>query len=722
MSTALQTYKPSDKTDVQFIKGIGPKRADILAKHGIRTVVDLLYYFPRDYLDRTRTTKIKNLHREIGKPEGVTVVGLVQDFRVVGFGAKQRFMMMLEDETGAMECVWFGGVRYYQHAFERGEYLAVFGRPDFFGGRIQIVHPDFDRLSDEEDSNFLHTGTIIPLYRSSEELKKVGLDSRGFRRIIKTAVTDKLDVITESLSPDIIQRQSLINLREAISGVHFPKSASDLAGARRRLKFDELFYLQLMLAYRKRDVKVEEKGISFNVKSTLARKVVDSLHFQLTRAQKKVIREIAEDMQSPKPMNRLLQGDVGSGKTIVALIAMLIACENGYQCAFMAPTEILAEQHHSTLTSFLKGLPIRIRVLIGRQKKKWRREILEDIEKGVAHIVVGTHALIEENVKFQNLGMAVIDEQHRFGVLQRAVLREKGYHPDVLVMTATPIPRTLSLTVYGDLDVSVIDELPKHMKPIKTMLKYESDRQWTYEFVRNEVKKGRQAYIVYPLVEESEKLDLKAATASYEHLKTEVFPEMKVGLIHGRLFPYEKDDIMNAFKAGEIEILVSTTVIEVGIDVPNATVMVIENAERFGLSQLHQLRGRVGRGSEQSYCILVAKWHFMIKNGMSDEERSELRKTQKRLETMVGTTDGFRIAEVDLEVRGPGDFFGTRQSGLPDLRIANIMSDGDILMSARKEAFALVDVDPHLRKIENAPIRSYFQVKYRASFALAKVG
>jgi len=723
---------------IRYLRGIGPKRAEVLESIGIRSLLDLLYYIPRSYLDRTNIMNVRDLRRFVYSDRDVTAVGRVVAQDVVrGRGGRARFVLALGDDTGIMDCVWFGGVRLFEKMFKVGEVLAVSGTVTEFRGKPQIVHPDFDRLSvdaEEDDGgvdwdSLLHTGAIIPRYRSTEELKKVGLDSRGFRQIMKVAVTEKLDAIAETLSRSILSRDQLLVLPEAIRAIHFPKTNDELNEARRRLKFDELFYLQLLLAYRRRKVKVQEKGISFTVESKLARQLVDSLPFKLTKAQVRVINEIAEDMKSDKPMNRLLQGDVGSGKTVVALIATLICVENGYQAAFMAPTEVLAEQHYRTIADFLKIIPVNIRLLIGGQKKRLREDVLEDIRRGTAQIVVGTHALVQEHVEFASLGLAIIDEQHRFGVLQRATLREKGFNPDVLVMTATPIPRTLSLTVYGDLDVSVIDEMPKDRTPIETLLKFESQKDWVYDFVREQVNKGGQAYIVFPLVEESEKIDLKAAVESYEHLKSKVFPDFRLGLIHGRMPSDTKDEVMQAFKERRIDILVATTVIEVGIDVPNATVVVIEHAERHGLSQLHQLRGRVGRGADQSFCILVAQpWaaaSAMKRIALSEKEwqkEEERRKAARRLETIVKTTDGFKIAEVDLEIRGPGDFFGTRQSGLPDLRIANIITDGAILTAARREAFLLVDQDPQLRSPENQPIRQHFDRTFKESLSLVRVG
>ncbi|HLF19947.1 MAG TPA: ATP-dependent DNA helicase RecG, partial [Bacteroidota bacterium] len=641
------------------------------------------------------------------------------------------FFLTIKDETGYVQCVWFEGIQWYKDAFETGEVLAVSAVPTFDRlGRVQFIHPQFDRLKgveeDEPDwSKLFNTGSIIPKYRSSSDLEKVGLDSRGFRRIIRNATRFHLDVVEESLQDEIRKRIWLPDLRFAIENIHFPSNRDNLHLASQRLKFDELFFLQLLLALRRYHFKHEEKGISYAVESKLARQLVSSLPFDLTKAQRRVMNEIAEDMKSPKPMNRLLQGDVGSGKTIVSLLAMLVAVDNGYQVAFMAPTEILADQHFRTIAGFLKTLPLNVRLLIGGQKKKLREDVLEDIQRGSASIVVGTHALIEENVVFANLGLAVIDEQHRFGVVQRAALRGKGYNPDVLVMTATPIPRTLAMTIYGDLDVSIIDEMPAHRKPIKTAVRMEHQKQKVYDFVKEEVKRGKQAYIVFPLIEESEKLDLKAATKEFEHLQKVVFPGLNLGLIHGRMKTEEKDEVMSKFKSGAIQALVATTVIEVGIDIPNATILIIENAERFGLSQLHQLRGRVGRGADQSYCVLIADYgwfdaHSKGKDLFALQEEKETARV--RLETMVETSDGFKIAEVDLKLRGPGEFFGTRQSGLPGFRLASLVDDAELLQLARKEAFALVEKDPQLRSPSNASVRKHFETNYKEIFDMGKVG
>lgn len=722
-------------SDIQYVKGIGPVRANVLRTVGIHSVQDLLYYFPYDYLDRSRITKIKELPALVEAGNEVTVIGSV--FRAETKYTRNRkkiFFLTIKDDTGYVQCVFYGGIEWFQKAFSPDEVLAVSSVPELDRyNRVQFIHPEFDRLksNDEEDetdwSSLLHTGAIIPKYPSGEELRNAGLDNRGFRRILRNAVNNNLQALTEHLPREILQRNTLLDIGSAIRMIHFPKSYTERDHALRRLKFDELFYFQLLMAYRKRELQGELKGVSFETNRTLTEQLRTVLPFELTTAQKRVIQEIFTDMKKPVPMNRLLQGDVGSGKTIVALFAMLTAIENGYQCALMAPTEILAEQHWRSIRNFLRDIPVNIRLLVGGQKKKLRDDVLEDIRRGTAQIVVGTHAIIQEHVQFANLGFAVIDEQHRFGVSQRAMLREKGkQNPDVLVMTATPIPRTLSLTVYGDLDVSVIDEMPRDRKPIRTALRYEKDKGKIFDFVKAELKKGRQAYIVYPLIEESEKVDLKAATKEFEFLREKIFPEYSVGLLHGRLSSEEKDAMMMQFKQNQIHILVATTVIEVGIDIPNATTMIIENAERFGLSQLHQLRGRVGRGAEQSYCILITDEHYKTKalqlSSNRAEARREVQATQTRLETMVKTNNGFTIAEVDLELRGAGEYFGTRQSGLPEFRLANIIVDGEILTAARKEAFDLVDRDPHLSRSENRAIRKEFEHVFQDLLSFVRVG
>jgi len=742
---------------VQYVKGIGPRRSAALEAIGIRTVLDLYFYAPRRYLDRTSILAIRDLRREVSRerlealkgeaaPGFVggrtpTVVGQIRSFRVLGFGAKSRFVLVLSDGTGSMQCVWFGGVHYWKHAFAVGETLAVTGQPTFFGGTLQFVHPEFDRIAPPETEEgspvdqtavdwgkALHTGGFVPLYPSSQELARVGFDSAGFRRVIYSAIKDHLNEVEDVLPPDIRAARRLVSLPDAIRMAHFPRAEEEMERGLARLKYEEFFQFQIKLALKRRWSREKADGIPFNVRSSLARSLVDSLPFELTRAQTRVVREISSDMESAKPMNRLLQGDVGSGKTVVSLIAMLIAIENGYQAVFMAPTEILAEQHFKTLSSLLGRMPVTIRLLVGAQRTTLRRDVLEDVRSGRAGIVVGTHALFEKDVEFANLGFVVIDEQHRFGVVQRASLRQKGRNPDVLVMTATPIPRTLSLTLYGDLDVSVIDELPKNRKPIKTVLRDESQKEAVYQFVRDQVNAGRQAYFVYPLIEESEKVDLKAATVHCAELQEKVFPDLRLALLHGRMTGEEKDSVMGKFVRKETDILVATTVIEVGIDVSNATVMVVENAERFGLAQLHQLRGRVGRGSDQSFCILLtSSWNARRAARAGTPEAAQLaldqhRLAERRLATIVETTDGFVIAEVDLELRGPGDYFGTRQSGMPEFRVGNIVADATILQDARADAFSLVEHDPRLLAPDHRALAESLRSTFRGQLALLEVG
>ena len=761
MSSSVSPPSNAHALPVQYIKGIGPKRGAVLHKAGITTLYDLLLHIPRRYLDRTSIVTIADLRRPPTEPQNdpagqegapdvrreVTIVGEVRSFRVLGVGHKARFVLILADATGSMQCVWFGGVNYWMRAFRIGEMIAASGQPSWYGSVVQFVHPDLDRLSPSEtdsESNSdapavrwdkaLNTGGLIPLYPSNQDLTRAGFDSAGFRRVIGAAIRSHLDAVRDTLPAPLIAAHNLVPVRDAIRSVHFPQTDTELQEGLRRLKYEELFQFQLKLALKRHWIKEDTAGISFAAKSKLARKLVDSLPFELTRAQIKVINEISADLESSKPMNRLLQGDVGSGKTVVALIAMLIAVESGYQAIFMAPTEILAEQHFKTLSSLLKDIPVAIRLLVGAQRTRLRRDILEDVQRGSAQIIVGTHALFEKGVEFAKLGLIVIDELHRFGVMQRASLRKKGNNPDVLVMTATPIPRTLSLTLYGDLDVCVIDELPKHRKPVKTVLQLDSEKESVFRFVREQVQKGRQAYFVYPLIEESEKLDLKAATVHFEQLRTDVFPDLRLGLLHGRLTSDEKDAVMERFQRREIDVLVATTVIEVGIDVPNASLMVIENAERFGLSQLHQLRGRVGRGSEQSYCILVAKdWIVVRARRLGDPTattRSVLesfpnaaeRQAEVRLATMAHTNDGFKIAEIDLQLRGPGDFFGTRQSGIPEFKVANIITDASVLQTARADAFALVARDPHLRLPEHRSLADHLRTHFHEELSLLQVG
>jgi ATP-dependent DNA helicase RecG len=696
-----------------YLKGVGPKRAKAFEKLGIQFVEDLFSVYPRDYIQNIKINKIRQ-YRE----QNVLVSGEVTDKQAP---RKQTHPMRLEitDGTGRLEMLIWGNYFYREKQFRIGEKYLFWGKVSFkpYESGLQFDYRDHKKFEFGDDEFLKYP--LIPLYILSGELKKTWVKPLHLTKIIFNAIRKCSGSISEVLSDKIKSENNILDHKSALLRLHYPLTFDDIERSRQTLAFEELFFLQLIMALKKKHLEVNEKGIVFEkVGERLEKLFRELLGFELTGAQKRVIKEIRADMKSPKPMNRLLQGDVGSGKTIVAVFTMLIAIENGYQCAFMCPTEILAEQHYKVLKQYFDPLDVKVVQLIGGQKKKLREQILHDIRTGEAHVIVGTHALIQEAVEFKNLGYIIIDEQHKFGVMQRAKLREKsvlnGLNPDVMVMTATPIPRTLSLTIYGDLDVSVIDELPKNRKPVKTYLRYEGDREKVYSFVREEIKKGRQVYIVYPIIEESEKLDLKSAEKHYEILKTEIFPDLRVGLVHGRMFWYEIDETIEDFKNKSLDILVTTTVIEVGIDIPNATVMIIEEAQRFGLSQLHQLRGRVGRGAEQSYCVLMTE---PAPNQAGKPED----KSKERLETLVETTDGFKIAEVDLKMRGPGEFFGTRQSGELKFSAADLSKDMMLIEKARASAFKLIDEDPQLRNAENGNVRKYFLMNYRDSMNLIQI-
>ena len=687
-----------DKRSIMYLPGVGPKKAEILQKEaGISSYEDLLFYFPYKYIDRSRFYKVAEV---TGDMPYIQLKGRILFFDTVGEGRTRRLIGKFTDGTGTIDLVWFKGINYVMDKIKTGVDYIVFGKPTEFGHIYNIPHPDIDTL-DQADKV---ANGLTPFYNTSEKMKKSFLNSRAVQNLQYTLLSGLNWTLPETLPPAVLNRIRMIPFPEAIRNVHFPESVDKLRKAQLRLKFDELFFIQLNILRSSNLRKLKLKGIVFpSVGDYFNTFYKEYLPFELTNAQKRVVREIRADMGSGRQMNRLLQGDVGSGKTLVALLSMLLAVDNHCQACMMAPTEILATQHYATVMGFLKDMDIKVALLTGSTKKKERNKILPAIASGEIQIVIGTHALIEETVVFSSLGLAIIDEQHRFGVEQRSRLWTKNsIVPHVLVMTATPIPRTLAMTLYGDLDVSVIDELPPGRKPIQTVHRYDNKKAQLYDFLRKEIGQGRQVYVVYPLIEGSEKLDYKNLEEGFETFK-EVFPEYKVCMVHGKMKAAEKEAEMQKFISGEAQILMATTVIEVGVNVPNASVMVIESAERFGLSQLHQLRGRVGRGAEQSYCVLVSSYK------LSNE-------TRKRLEIMVSSNNGFEIAEADLRLRGHGDLEGTRQSGEGiDLKIANLAADGQILQYARDIAQEVLNEDPDLlsepNRILNERLKTLFAKK-----------
>ena len=674
--------------DIKFLPGVGPHRAEILEKElGIRSFRDLLYHFPYKYVDRSRIYRISEID---GTMPYIQLRGQILSFETFGDGRQRRLVAHFSDGTGVADLVWFQGIKFVSGKYRCREEYIVFGKPTVFGGRVNIAHPDIDSA----DGVTLSAMGLRPYYNTTERMKRMNISSGAMEKLVANlfAVIGD-DAVEETLSGGIISANGLMPLMEALRNVHFPRNPEVLRRAQYRLKFEELFYIQLNILRFSRERRNRFGGIVFGrVGENFNTFYSEYLPFSLTGAQKRVVREMRRDMGSGRQMNRLLQGDVGSGKTLVALMAMLIATDNGCQACMMAPTEILASQHYETLCRFLDGMSVRVELLTGSVKGKKRETILRDLMAGTVNILVGTHAVIEDTVEFASLGLVIIDEQHRFGVEQRARLWAKNkVLPHVLVMTATPIPRTLAMTLYGDLDVSVIDELPPGRKPVTTVHRFDSTRASMYEFVRGQLRMGRQAYIVYPLIQESEKMDIRNLEDGYATV-CEVFPEYRISRVHGKMKPAEKDEEMRRFVQGETQIMVATTVIEVGVNVPNASVMVIENAERFGLSQLHQLRGRVGRGADQSYCILMTGYK------LSEE-------TRKRIQIMVDTNDGFEIAEADLKLRGPGDIEGTQQSGVAfDLKIANLARDGQLLQYVREVAERIIDDDPQATGPENAVV------------------
>ncbi|WP_318544603.1 ATP-dependent DNA helicase RecG [Marixanthotalea marina] len=687
MNTHLQT-------PIDYLKGVGPNRADLLKKElGIHTYQDLINLFPNRYIDRTRYYKINQLQRNNAD---VQVIGKITELKEVAQQRGKRLVATYQDETGTMELVWFRGHKWIRESLKLNTPYVVFGKTNWFNGRFSMPHPEMELL-EEHEKNL--RSVMQPVYPSTEKLTNKGISNRVISKIIQQLFLETKGRFKETLPNNILSELKLINKSEALFNVHFPKSQELLSRAQYRLKFEEFFYIQLQLILKNLIHKSKIKGFPFEkIGDHFNTFFKNHLPFDLTKAQKRVLKEIRHDLGSNAQMNRLLQGDVGSGKTIVALMSMLIALDNGFQTCLMAPTEILSVQHYNGLVELCNNLNIRIKILTGSTKTLERKEIHEMLENGTLDILIGTHALLENKVKFKNLGLAVIDEQHRFGVEQRSKLWRKNLSPPhILIMTATPIPRTLAMSVYGDLDISIIDELPPGRKAIKTVHRYDKNRLNVFKFIRDEIDKGRQVYIVYPLIQESETMDYKDLMDGYASIERD-FPKPKyqISIVHGRMKPADKDYEMQRFAKGETQIMVATTVIEVGVNVPNASVMIIESAERFGLSQLHQLRGRVGRGAEQSYCIL-----------MTGPKLSNDSKT--RLETMVRTNDGFEIAEVDLKLRGPGDIMGTQQSGVLNLKIADIVKDKDILQNARFYAKKVLQNDPSLSLPENNVVLSTYQ-------------
>jgi ATP-dependent DNA helicase RecG len=691
------------KNPVRYLKGVGPKKSEQLSRLGIVTVEDLVFNLPMRYEDRSRLTPIRQL--KIGEHQTIEGEIVSASSRIAKTGTK-LFQAVITDGTGFIHAVWFNQP-YLKDQIKPGVKIAAYGRVELFD-KVQIVQPEYEIVEGSGPRpESLNMGRIVPVYSLTADLTQ-----KYLRGLVHSALGSGARSLAERLPTYILARERLVDVKFAAQNIHFPTNFDNLERAYRRIVFEEFLMLQLALALRKRQIKTQDAGLSHRVEGELIDSFRRSLPFELTGGQKKAIADIERDMASSKPMNRLLEGDVGSGKTVVAAHALLLTVQNGFQGVIMAPTEVLARQHFISLSELMMPLGVNVTLLVSGIDPRMRQEIYAQIKDGSVNVVVGTHAVIQEAVAFNKLGLAVVDEQHKFGVTQRSVLKEKGYNPHVLVMTATPIPRTLALTVYGDLDMSVIRELPKGRKPITTYWIEESKRQEVYCFVREEIEKGRQAYVVCPMIEECQGSRSKAqgpaaAVAMFEKLKKEVFANFEVGLLHGRMESKEKAKVMNDFKKRKIDVLVSTVVIEVGIDVPNASVMLVENADRFGLSQLHQLRGRIGRGEHESYCILLA-----------DPKTEE---AKKRLAAIEDTLDGFRIAEADLEIRGPGEFFGTRQHGLPEIRFGDIIKDIDIMESAKREAFGIAEKDPHLSQEHHRLLKEGLAERFRDKFDLAKV-
>ncbi|MBA5629894.1 ATP-dependent DNA helicase RecG [Moheibacter lacus] len=695
------------KTPIDYLNGVGPERAKILQSElGIYRFEDLLNHFPFRYIDRSKYFKINEI---LPTSAEIQIIGKIKSRQEIGQQRGKRLVAIFQDETGEIELVWFRFTKWLKETIQNavGKPVVIYGKPNEFNRKYSIVHPELETLENHKSSPL----SLFPVYSSTEKLQKKGITNRVMQKL-QLQLFQEVQRLEENLSDEIIQKFRFPKRLDAYRQIHFPKNLEELKQAENRLKFEEFFFLQLGLLVKKLNHQQKFKSFEFDsIGDHFNEFYSNYLPFELTNAQKRVVKEIRADLARPVQMNRLLQGDVGSGKTMVALLSALIAIDNGYQVAFMAPTEILAQQHYQALENYLGKMDLKIGILSGSTKTKERREILEDLATGKLEILVGTHALLEEKVVFQNLGLTLIDEQHKFGVAQRAqFLKKNKLPPHVLVMTATPIPRTLAMSLYGDLDISVLDELPPGRKSIQTVHKKDKDRLALFKFMKDEIQKGRQVYVVYPLIEESEKLDYKDLMDGFESISRAFpLPDFAVSIVHGKMKPADKDFEMQRFVKGQTQILVATTVIEVGVNVPNASVMVIESAEKFGLSQLHQLRGRVGRGAEQSYCIL------MTKDQLNED-------AYQRISTMVRTNDGFEVAEVDMQLRGPGNLMGTQQSGVLNFKLANLTKDQKMMHTARFTAEELLKNDPQLEKIENQAIKNHFQKNYKETLIWSRIG
>lgn len=688
------------ETEITYLKGVGPNRGNKLKKYGIEVLSDLLYHFPRRYIDRSNILLINKL--KIGE-EGL-IVGKIISENIKQTKKRRFFELEIKDATGSIKCIWFRGLSWISEKFVIGESIAIYGKIEFYNG-FRMIHPEFDLL--DENENPINTGKIISIYPSNSDLKSVGMDSRGFRRVITHAIDNINISIDDFFDKSTLESEQLITLKKALVEIHRPKSMNTLNLSIKRLKFNEHFFMQLLMAIKKSNYK-KNKSKQFTSKDNYVSKIYKLLPFNLTNSQIRVLKEIRADLESSNPMNRLIQGDVGSGKTIVAILASAIAIDNTAQVAIMAPTEILAEQHFNSFKSYCDKIDVSCELLISDIKKKEKEKIIGDLRSGDINIIVGTHALIQENIEFKNLGLSIIDEQHRFGVEHRKNLIKKAKDSNVLAMTATPIPRTLSMTLHGDLDISIIDEIPKNRIPIKTKIVNENHLDSIYQFIMKELKNKRQCYIVYPIIEESESLDLEAANTAYKNIKKNIFKNFGVGYLNGKMNKIARDEQMRLFISGDIDVLVSTTVIEVGIDNPNATIMLIENAERFGLTQLHQLRGRIGRGNYQSYCMLVQRKRSLL--------------SDHRLKVMENTVNGFKISDEDLKLRGPGEFFGKKQHGYMKTKIADIPQDLEIIDRARNLAFNIIYKDDELKFPENKKIRHELFNKYSNMLEFINIG